>query len=428
MRKKVDTLRGKQWYTFLEKQSTEEKIQWLAQIGMIWQRKQLAKVATTETFYHLRQLFNSFSCLSCLGKELPLCLVPSRQRKTLAEALIVLYGPSLASSFITWVSLSDTPLLVIWITGFKPQGEDSRPDRGLVPLARMLLGNDIHILTLVFGPAKPAMWLKFQQHPQQLAKKNGLWEAIIHLSDAILVDSTTASVNPMSLIIKHKQNKTPQLLDGIASEKGGFSEHDVDSILHFLFHNHEEMGLFEAMCNPPGGDWSGLSIIHFTTFEEFRWVSLPRVSISGTKRPDHIVEFLFENNQVGILSVESKDDTRKIERDIGIKLTNYTRTLLQTPPTVVRSPDGNWTAYHESPHPLANIQYFSGAAFLWKNLNELEKAFERGKVDIIIGIDMQLQQQPTLLHIKTTILGELLLPNILKVVQGLYGRVKIHVY
>ena len=38
-------------------------------------------------------------------------------------------------------------------------------------------------------------------------------------------------------------------------------ENDVDTILHTIFTQlkSSEIKIFEGMCNPPGGDWSGIS-------------------------------------------------------------------------------------------------------------------------------------------------------------------------
>lgn len=86
-----------------------------------------------------------------------------------------------------------------------------------------------------------------------------------------------------------------------------FSEQDVDTTIHLLFAHQENLKVFEVTCNPPGGDWSGLSILDFETGEEFRWTSLPRVSSAGGKRPDHVIEFLLDNGHWGLLAIESND-------------------------------------------------------------------------------------------------------------------------
>ena len=76
---------------------------------------------------------------------------------------------------------------------------------------------------------------------------------------------------------------------------------------------------FEGMCNPPGGDWSGFSVIDRDY--ENRWLSLPRESdtISG-KRPDHILELFNVFERPLLLSVESKEKSADLENDVGIKL------------------------------------------------------------------------------------------------------------
>jgi len=173
-------------------------------------------------------------------------------------------------------------LLIVWITGFKPRGDDSRPDRGLVPLARMLFGNGVNILSIVFGPAKSKTWETFAENPQQLAIDNGLWQAVMGLSNFVFADSATSDYGALF-----------------------HSEQDTDTAIHTLFSKQTSIGIFEGMCNPPGGDWSGVSVLDFNTLEEYRWTSLPRVSAVGGKRPDHIIQVSDTSKEPIFLSIES---------------------------------------------------------------------------------------------------------------------------
>ena len=87
---------------------------------------------------------------------------------------------------------------------------------------------------------------------------------------------------------------------------------------------------FEGLCNPPGGDWSGLSVI--VNQCEYRWVSLPRVSgeING-KRPDHVLQlYPNDNNNSIILSIESKDRSYDLETNVGIQLKQYIKYHLRS--------------------------------------------------------------------------------------------------
>ncbi|MEA3341199.1 MAG: hypothetical protein U9R15_14645, partial [Chloroflexota bacterium] len=292
-RRYVDTLQGNQWGELLSLETAAQRANWLEQNRMPWVKKRASKVSVTETFERLFGLFRQTDpiqiCISVGAKSIPLCLVPHSMREALAENLATLYGGSLAQEFIEWIATSKSPLIVVWIYGFKPGGEDSRPDRGLVPMARMLFGDEVDILSVVYGPARPAMWEDLQSSPRQLADQNGLWETIINLGDAILADSDTATGGPISLLLQRDRHHFRESIHfPAASPTSAFSEQDVDTTLHLLFAHQESLKVFEMMCNPPGGDWSGLSILNFETGEEFRWTSLPRVSGAGGKRPDHV--------------------------------------------------------------------------------------------------------------------------------------------
>jgi len=253
-RQSIDTLRGKQWAELLELETVSQKADWLEQNRMDWSRKSAGKVAVTKSFKSLVGLFQKADSLSVGAKDIPLCLIPGSARKKLTRNLLKLYGDSLSPQFIQWLA-ADSPLVVVWITGFKPRGDDSRPDRGLVPLARMLFGDEVNTLSIVYGPAKPSMWKTLRKSSQQLARQNGLWEAIINLSDAVLADSATDSEGAFALLLQreHRRHREKICLP-LAAPTATFSEHDVDSTLHLLFAQQESLRVFEAMCNPPGGD------------------------------------------------------------------------------------------------------------------------------------------------------------------------------
>ena len=93
---------------------------------------------------------------------------------------------------------------------------------------------------------------------------------------------------------------------------------------------------FEGMCNPPGGDWSGFSVLSPDNKEK-RWLSLPRESkvIIG-KRPDHIFQLSKILPRPILLIVESKEHSRDLEENVGINLINYVKKLMSFVPNVER--------------------------------------------------------------------------------------------
>jgi len=142
-RQRVDTLRGKQWAEFLDLETAKQKATWLQQNRMDWSKK--VSIRTTETFQILSRLFQGVDAVFVGANNIPLCLIPHHAREALSSNISDLYDGLIAAEFIEWVASSTSPLIVVWITGFKPGGEDSRPDRGLVPLARMLFGSEVDI-------------------------------------------------------------------------------------------------------------------------------------------------------------------------------------------------------------------------------------------------------------------------------------------
>ena len=85
--------------------------------------------------------------------------------------------------------------MICFINGFKPTGNDSRPDRGLVPFTRMLVGKETPILSIIFGPAPISVYSKLEDNIEKVALSNGLWSSVINFSDAIFIDSKTLPIS-----------------------------------------------------------------------------------------------------------------------------------------------------------------------------------------------------------------------------------------
>ena len=151
-------------------------------------------------------------------------------------------------------------LALVWITGFKPKGDDSRPDRGLSPLCRMILGKDANIMAIVSGPGTKYTWNKLLNKPKELCESNGLFEAIFSCCNYLFVDSKTcdhhifmptgATLNKNTNTIKFTYIQKPIVK---------YFEHDTDCAIHQILSSHHELEILECFCNPPGGDWSGIS-------------------------------------------------------------------------------------------------------------------------------------------------------------------------
>jgi hypothetical protein len=426
-RQSVDTLQGKQWVEFLNLDTADQKASWLEQNRMDWSKT--IAIRTTKMFQSLFRLFQEVYPISVGANSIPLCLIPRHAREVLSSNISALYGDFIAVEFIEWVASSNSPLIVAWVTGFKPGGEDSRPDRGLVPLARMLFGNEVDTLSIVYGPAKPAMWNMFENSPQQLARQNGLWEAIINLSDAVLVDSTTAPNSPLSLLLRRERRRIQERVRfPSATPTTLFSEQDVDTVLHLLFTQPEAAGVFEAMCNPPGGDWSGLSILNFETGQVFRWTSLPRVSEVGGKRPDHVVQFSLVNGHLILLAIESKNRASDLKPNVGLRLKTYIQQLVRTPPTISKNVSEPWILWGEDEVPLPTASLMAGGAFCWRGKEDLENSIVRGQLDIAFAVEFSSVEQSALLHVRAAASAEFLLPKINDLIQQFGGRLEIQIY
>ena len=329
------------------------------------------------------------SAAKSIYNNIPICFIPNAARKALAVNIVEKCYPGLNEDVIDWLN-KEGPLVMCLINGFKPRGDDARPDRGLVPFARMLFGFEIDLIALVFGQATTEMGELFKTDPITLADKNGLWKSILYYSSLTIADSYHWENEDKFKSQFNLTKKGTTNLDGIKLKKPGrvpikFNENDVDTAIHLTFHDITEV--FEGLCNPPGGDWSGISLIDKNQ-NEHRWMSLPRLS-DQTKRPDHIFQ-ITNNEENYLLIIESKEKLSGLLKDkehLGEDLLNYVRALIVYPCSAIRA-NGNWERNNKKVNfKQAFKEEYSSAAFIFSNDEELTTAKNNLKVDLIIGFN-----------------------------------------
>jgi rRNA maturation endonuclease Nob1 len=320
--------------------------------------------------------------------DLPFCVIKRERVPDLKKAIKRIY-PGFFDCETSVNEIGTESVAICWINGFKPHGDDARPDRGQLPFLRMLIGDDIKVITVVYGPATTQMLAKLSQDPKRLGEENGLWESILALSNFVICDSMrgdkpvfqkgwidTPHESDMGTALKMPANKThfprPECI----------GENDVDSGIHMLFAYVLKADCFESMCNPPGGDWSGISL-RFKG-KEYRWLTLPRVSASGSKRPDHVIQ----SHTGEIITIESKDSLRNLEKNIGKRLNQYCIDLFKTPPSCTRETEGNWSDQIGT-FVLPDLTYVSVGAFLEKSDDDSRKALPHAKTDIAFLISFK---------------------------------------
>lgn len=289
------------------------------------------------------------------SKDLPFGIIPADDRPTFAKRLSALY-PTADPDTITAIGNTSKHLIIAIFKGFKPRGDDNRPDRGLLPLASMLSSSDVDVMSYIYGPMIEANLKLLDADPDKLADKNGLWRSIISLSDFVVLDVPVLARRKYDAARVYNTSDIKAYYKNLGAEQEvmpkpafsnvpvNFGEDDVDTGIHYLFTHILQDVCFEGMCNPPGGDWSGFSVIEGDY--ENRWLSLPRVSdvVSG-KRPDHIVEIFGAFEKPLLLSIESKEKSADLEDDVGTKLVAYIKALMGFVPSAkknVRALDSEW--------------------------------------------------------------------------------------
>lgn len=315
------------------------------------------KIAQKAINGHLQNLLNIIDEYSTglASKDLPLGIIPADKRQVFAKKVKTIY-PHFNDQIITVLSNPTSNLILCVFKGFKPKGDDNRPDRGLLPLASMLSNNDCEIMTVLYGPLLYRNYQLLRNAPEKLMHNNGLWKSVLALSDYVLLDtpvlghSQVKNIEDLLYTSGLKQKYTHlntrstsinnKLFSSIPRE---FHEDDVDTGIHFMFTVVLKSVSFEGMCNPPGGDWSGFSVVDHNAEE--RWLSLPRVSseIEG-KRPDHIIEISGVYDKPVLLSIESKEKSVNLEPNVGNRLKTYVKHLMKYVPNVERDfkKDSKW--------------------------------------------------------------------------------------
>jgi hypothetical protein len=319
------------------------------------------------------------------SSDLPFCLLDSESIPEFVSILIKNYSPS--ATIINEI-LSQKHLVVTLLKGFKPRGDDNRPDRGVLPLIRMIMGENIQVITILYGPVIKSSFDLFKTDTNKLAAKNGFWKTLINFSEYILVDSPiikddskgVPSLNEKKIIRTNRKSEMkidfPLSFKKLDVSPVSLREDDVDGLILTGFRFHST-NAFSGLCNPPGGDWSGLSLIKDDIV--YRWLSLPRVSENSFKRPDHVIQFIEQNS---LLIIESKDYLSNLENDIGTRLIGYVRWLMKFSPSV-QSEKGAWTI---STNILQekDFNFITAGAFMGSEDDDLSTSIEYSNVDLIL--------------------------------------------
>lgn len=356
--------------------------------GISWNKKIKKDTELTEDFEHLRKLAKQY-CFSPYAKSsVPIGILPKNQFDNFIID-IESQCPNYYKIFNEAITNSKNDLVIVMINGFKPGGEDSRPDRGLLPFSRMIFGEEITIFTIIYSPNVPEYIINSISNGEfNVLRRNGLFNAILDGSDYTLVDSFK---HDKCFEIPSQHSNTPNEILNIAIPKINrkperIGENDIDTVIHMIFKDIKYV--FESFTNPPGGDWSGISIID--NQYEYRWTSLNREP-KNVKRPDHI----FQIKSDELLVIESKERYSTLinkEKNVGPKMIAFLSDLLFDRPINAKKKHGE--KEYSGTDEKINTSYFnflSAVAFYVKNDSEISKEScsklaTNCDVDLVFGI------------------------------------------
>lgn len=280
------------------------------------------------------------------------------------------------------------------------------------------MGESCRIISVVLGPAKLRTWKILEQGLDALAASNGLWQSIYNICDGVLIDSSTKAKPEYISIPQNKFKARNELIIPYKSNHNiAHSEQDIDTAIHQIL---TRSGLEECLCNPPGGDWSGLN--YYRNGEIYRWTSLPRVSKIGGKRPDHVFQQELKDGNL-FISIESKVNGNTLEDNIGIHLVAYLQDLFSMISTSIKRVNAEWRLYNEKAD-LGKFDTISVGSFIYKNDENLHIHINRGNLDGILAFDFS---NPSVLHVLTNSKGRVLEDFVKKAAKRISGfKVKIH--
>lgn len=286
-------------------------------------RKKLGKIENYgKEFLKLRDILSKY-CLSTFSKEsLPFAFMPKEN----IDDFLKTYKMNCSSNqdFLEYLENNKEDVIFCLVNGFKSNnGGDSRPDRGIVPFVRMLMGESIKIITIVYGPVPDYHKNLIINKDYEKVKSNGLFASVMGQSNfMMIIDKNSKIITYENIKALDKENMvlTHSKITRVPKK---FGEMDVDTSIHLLF-SHLFNNIFESFCNPPGGDWSGISIIY--NKNEYRWLSLERAP-KGVKRPDHIIQFTDTNTLILIESKDTYNNLIKYEKSVGINMIQYLHNL-----------------------------------------------------------------------------------------------------
>lgn len=401
-KKRQDGLSGAQWR---EAKAALEEGQTLPDYLSAKARLAWSKTAYIDSLTDTARAFMTLGARDSFGltsSSLPLSFVPKEKREAFASRAKVIYG-DMADDFAAWLAQGSTHLAIAWVMGFKPRGDDARPDRGLAPLARMLVGDDTELLTFIYGPAPVSHWRQLAANPVALAASNGLWESVMAVSDGLLVDSARKPGNTPRGYRKDKwaavlkEDHTPLMVQPRVLSLG---EQDVDTAVHVAFESLGADVVFEGMCNPPGGDWSGISFRWDKDAPEHRWLTLPRVSAEGAKRPDHVFAVFGHEGGTVCLCVESKERARSLESRIGPRLIRYAEALFESVPSIHRGKKLDPWAIYGDAWATQSVSFVSAGAYLSDGDDPFRGLPDGTDLDLQIGVSFSADADRCELHLR----------------------------
>ena len=341
-----------------------------------WKKKYSIEVTKeTKEILHAASIASN----SYFGKDLPFTLIRSDKKIPFSKELNNILCKDMQILFD-----EKDEMFFCAIAGFKPRGDDARPDRGLVPMVDSIAGKDSKIVTLVFGPALSSLEERLNNNHKEVCLKNGLWGSVFQYSDYVI--ATSRNFKRPVFLKGDRFNYRKSAKKFIFYDKNTKlvpNENDVDTGIHITM--KDDLGLFESIFNPPGGDWSGVSFVNQKSDEEIRYLTLPRApDQKENKRPDHIYQDI-KNNLIMVIESKTNFSSLLKEEGVGEKMITWTKNLLKHNPQVKKTKGEKWNSQTDKTDRLCDTTFFQCGAIIYKeeSKSSLVEMMDKCSLDLL---------------------------------------------
>ena len=126
--------------------------------------------------------------------------------------------------------------------------------------------------------------------------------------------------------------------------------------------------------------------------------------------------------------IESKNNAKDLDENIGKRLTEYVKALFKIAPTAYKEAKEDWKLFGGKISPLTNFASYSVGAFVYKSLEEMKTEIKEGKLDFIFAFEFKSDGTASIVHLLLSDEGKFLSSIFSNIVSQFSSALKIKIY